>query len=82
MLTRLARWWLARKVRDVKITVVRAEECERCGALVSGDALHTIVSISDDDRELGIDGSTAVSADFCAEHCPGGCRRGCAKIEA
>jgi hypothetical protein len=49
-----------------------------CGRQVAGDDWHIIVAFQDDDEELGIQGGTAMSADFCAEHCPGGCRQGCA----
>lgn len=72
MLTRLARWWLHRKApRPVPV-----EECEVCGA----PADHRIVSGSDD-PVLGIhDGGTLLAADFCAKHCPGRCRAGCANM--
>lgn len=82
MLTRLARWWLARKVRDVEVVVIEAvEECETCGAELRGDDVHAIVAHFDD-AALGLDGSggTMGRADFCAEHCPGGCARGCATL--
>lgn len=79
MLSRLARWWLARAERRAAQPAEPPRlsgECI-CGAVVTGDDLHLIVAISDDDTALGIEGSTAMSADFCAEHCPGGCLRGC-----
>lgn len=70
MLTRLARWWLNRKAKPAQ----HLEECEVCG----GPADHRIVSGSEDDDVLGIiDGGTMMAADFCAEHCVGGCRKGC-----
>lgn len=73
VLSRLARWWLARKATPA--LTVRLEECEVCGE----PADHRIVSGYDDDTALGMgeSGGTMMAADFCAEHCPGGCRRGC-----
>lgn len=80
MLTRLARWWLARKDRRARRPA--EGECV-CGKLVSGRKLHLVVALSSDDASLGIEGGrTAVSADFCADHCPGGCTRGCVSSQA
>jgi hypothetical protein len=74
VLTRLARWWLARKVRKAGVEITVVDECEVCGE----PAVHRIVSGSQDDAALGItEGGTLMAADFCAEHCPGGCLRGC-----
>lgn len=57
----------------------RYEECERCGEV----ATHRVVSTGDDDERLGISqGGTMMSADFCAEHCPGRCLQGCARLSA
>ena len=87
MITRLARWWLNRKEQRAEPGAHTGEaysykgECI-CGAEVSGDDLHVVVALADDDAKLGIEGSTAMSADFCGEHCPGGCRLGCATIDA
>lgn len=78
MITRLACWWIDRKERR-KAPPPRHKhvgECI-CGRQVAGDDLHMIVSVSEDDKRLGIEGSTAVSADFCADHCPGGCELRC-----
>lgn len=84
MLTRLARWWIARSERrrapDVDARVVG--ECTTCAADLTADQRHTLVSLADDDAVLGIEGQTAMSADYCGGHCPGGCTRGCAKIAA
>lgn len=75
MLTRFARWWLARKERRQRRPA--EGECV-CGRQVSGKHLHRVVALSSDDAALGIEGGgTAMSADFCREHCPGGCTRGC-----
>lgn len=82
MLTRLARWWLRRSEarRDRRKPPMRPSlvgECI-CGKQVAGPNLHMVIAHSDDDADLGItDGGTAMSADFCAEHCPGGCVLGC-----
>lgn len=79
MLTRLARWWLARRERpEPARPAILSGECI-CGKAVIGDDLHLVVALSDDDAALGIEagGQTAMSADFCDEHCPGGCVRGC-----
>lgn len=59
----------------------RVDECV-CGLEVWGDALHLVVSAGEDDEHLGITGGrdgggTFMAAAFCAEHCPGGCLRGC-----
>jgi hypothetical protein len=54
-------------------------ECE-CGRVVSGTARHIIgVRFTDDALLAGgpVVGGTAMSADFCPEHCPGGCDKGC-----
>lgn len=83
MLTRLARWWLSRKERreSAPERPSLAGECI-CGRQLHGDDLHLVVALSSDDEALGIEGGrTAVSADFCAEHCPGGCLRGCVASE-
>lgn len=77
MLTRFARWWLARKVDRSAVVVSRVGECV-CGAEVSGDQLHTVIAAPEDDDDLGVGaGGTFMAADFCPEHCPGGCRQGC-----
>jgi hypothetical protein len=88
MIARLARWWLLRKGLAVELAPeddpLEPEywnpvgECI-CGLQVAGDDWHIVVAFSDDDDSLGMagDGGTAMSADFCAQHCPGGCRRGC-----
>lgn len=48
-----------------------------CGLLVGGDDLHRLVA-AQDDGALGIsEGGSFMSADFCADHCPGGCLQGC-----
>lgn len=58
---------------------VRRGECcaPGCGLEVAGDDLHVIASRGHDDGDIGMDVSggagTGVSAEFCAEHCPGGC---------
>lgn len=53
-------------------------ECER-GCEVPRDTAHVVFALADDDAALGIEagGQTAMSQDYCAEHCPGGCLRGC-----
>jgi hypothetical protein len=71
---RLLAWWRRRR----QPPTVRFEECE-CGALVAGDDLHLVVAVQDDDLLAAegmsiVGGGTAMSAAFCAEHCPGGCR--------
>jgi hypothetical protein len=83
VLTRLARWWLARRERRQRAPEAPrlAGECI-CGRELHGEDLHLVVAVSDDDSALGIDGHTAMSADFCAEHCPGGCTLGCVPSEA
>jgi hypothetical protein len=83
MLTRLARWWLNRTARREPPPSQyrpRVGECI-CGRQLAGEDLHVVVAAADDDQALGIEGQTAMSADFCSSHCPGGCLRGCAKIE-
>ncbi len=83
MITRLARWWLARKDRRPKVPAyVPSGECI-CGKVVTGEGLHVVVALQEDDvlAEAG-GGASAMSADFCVEHCPGGCMRGCATMEA
>lgn len=65
----LRAWWAARGRGPVG-------ECV-CGKEVRGRQLHVVAAVSTDDQALGIDGMTAMSADFCSEHCPGGCLRGC-----
>jgi hypothetical protein len=80
VLSRLARWWLARAERGRKPDpYVPSGECcaPGCGVEVRGDALHAVVELSTDDDALGIDGQTGMAADYCGEHCPGGCRHGC-----
>jgi hypothetical protein len=82
MLTRLARWWLARKERRAPGPppyVLRGECCAPgCGVALVDGQVHLVGARSTDDERLGIDtGGTAMSADFCAEHCPGGCQHGC-----
>lgn len=57
------------------------EECV-CGRLVARGSLehHLVVSIPGDDAALAggpVTGGSAVVADFCPEHCPGGCNQGC-----
>lgn len=84
MLTRLAHWWLARKEarHAPPKPAVLAGECI-CGKELHGDDLHLVVALSRDDAALGIEGGrTAMSADFCAEHCPGGCSQSCVPSEA
>lgn len=82
MLSRLARWWLRRaeakrEARRPPFKMTLPGECI-CGKEVAGPNLHMVIALSDDDASLGIkDGQTAMSADFCAEHCPGGCTQGC-----
>lgn len=75
MLSRLARWWLSRaERRAARRAPVWVAECETCEA----PAEHRLVAASGDDEALGItDGGTLMAADFCAEHCPGGCTLGC-----
>jgi hypothetical protein len=85
MLTRLARWWLARKERRAPGPppyVLRGECCAPgCGVALVDGQVHLVGARSTDDERLGIDtGGTAMSADFCAEHCPGGCVLGCADV--
>lgn len=85
MLTRLAAWWLARAERSrgaEPSVAVMSGECI-CGLEVAGDDLHLVVALSTDDAAIGVDGGgrTAMSADFCAEHCPGGCLLGCVRSE-
>lgn len=70
-MSRLLRWW-----RDRKRVV---GECE-CSAQLTRRQRHLVVATFDDDDELAGGssfGSTAMSADFCGRHCPGGCDRGC-----
>jgi hypothetical protein len=76
MISRLARWWLNRtKARPVP-EYLPLGECI-CGKRVAGADWHLIVA-GQDDQSLGIgDGGSFMSADFCADHCPGGCRQGC-----
>lgn len=74
-------WWLTRTIEVDETDVPgRTEQCE-CGRLISGPDLHLVVAGGDDDADLGIDtsggGGTFMSAAFCPEHCPGGCRHGC-----
>jgi hypothetical protein len=75
----LLRWWdrRRRRRRTGKATSERLEECV-CGLLVGGADLHLVVAVQDDDvlaaEGMAIMGAgTAMSATFCAEHCPGGC---------
>lgn len=89
MLSRLARWWLTRDVRrmlrrQAREPYVPQGECcaPSCGLYVEGDDLHRIVALSDDDAALGIEGQTGMAADFCDEHCPGGCLHGCVESAA
>lgn len=88
MLSRLARWWL-RRAEPVRPEDDPLEpeywnptgQCV-CGKHVSGPDWHIVVAIMDDDEDIGATyGQTAMSADFCSEHCPGGCRLGCVSVE-
>lgn len=45
--------------------------CQICGREVRGRALHE-VRRGQDDTEIS-DGGTWMAAEFCPEHCPGGC---------
>lgn len=53
--------------------------CEVCGIELRGPQLHEVIDAGVDDdgilttSEL-MGGGTAMVAEFCAEHCPGGCR--------
>lgn len=84
MLTGLARWWLDRAARRDAKRARRSVsgECV-CGKVVTGKDLHVVMARSTDDAALGIEGGmTAMSADFCKAHCPGGCQRGCPSVAA
>lgn len=68
-------WWLNRPRPEPPAPCF--DECERCGD--TGD--HMVVAEAGDDDAIGIDqGGTLMAATFCAEHCPGACRRGCAVV--
>lgn len=60
-------------------------ECPYCPPHTGMDPkkVHRLVRIySDDDEEVGIDErdkGTAVAAEYCKKHCPGGCMSGCKK---
>lgn len=50
--------------------------CETCGVELSGADLHEVVATFDD-SDLDVDtggGGTGIAAEYCAVHCPGGCR--------
>lgn len=53
--------------------------CEICGTELHGRQLHEVIDAGVDDdgilsaQEL-MGGGTAMVAEFCGEHCPGGCR--------
>lgn len=80
MISRLARWWLARHDKPA-LPPTPAETvgwccAPGCGAEVTGDDRHVVVAFPDDD--LGItEGATGMAAEYCPEHCPGGCNHGC-----
>ena len=53
--------------------------CEVCGDELHGPQLHEVIDADvDDDGALStqelMGGGTAMVAEFCAAHCPGGCR--------
>ena len=55
--------------------------CEVCGIELHGPQLHEVTDADvDDDGILTtgelMGGGTAMTAEFCGEHCPGGCRDG------
>jgi hypothetical protein len=87
MLSRLAKWWLLRTGEAVRLVEFDDPEVDDdgwnptgecvCGKQVAGADWHLVVAVAEDDAALGIDGGSAMSADFCADHCPGGCRWGC-----
>lgn len=53
--------------------------CEVCGDELHGDQLHEVTDADlDGDGALStqelMGGGTAMTAEFCGDHCPGGCR--------
>lgn len=59
----------------------RTEQCEVCGAEISIVVAHLVTDAFDDDHILAAKpafGGTGMSAAYCSNHCPGGCRQGCA----
>lgn len=47
-----------------------------CGIEVEGDSRHVVVEIPGD--VYAVEGvNTGMAAEYCLEHCPGGCRIGC-----
>lgn len=76
-MNRLRRWWRARR-RPIDAF---PDECQ-CGKVLTRAERHRVIDTGDDERLEITAGGTFMSADFCAEHCPGGCDRGCARIEA
>lgn len=61
----------------------RTEECEVCGAEISIVVAHLVTATFADDEKIGMaDGGTAMSAAYCSNHCPGGCRLGCEALSA
>ena len=58
----------------------RMQECEVCGK----PADHRLIAHATDDARLAggaVMGGTIMAADYCAEHCPGGCLQGCVASE-
>lgn len=57
-----------------------------CGRVMAagGPDHHIVTATFDDDAQLagGAIGSTGMSADFCPQHCPGGCNLGCPVLRA
>jgi hypothetical protein len=56
-------------------------ECE-CGRVLSAGTRdhHIVAALFTDDAHLAggaVEGGTAMVADYCPKHCPGGCNHGC-----
>ncbi len=67
---------------DTKSVFEVDRTCDACSTPLEGENHHQIVDRAIDDSEADIrknGGGTAMVADYCSEHCTGGCNRGCAE---
>lgn len=63
-------------VHAVLVPLGATEECSApgCGIEMPLDDAHLLVATFDE-PEFGMGAGTAMSAAYCADHCPGGCNR-------
>lgn len=64
-------WWQRRRAAR--------DWCDECQRPLREREVHTLAAV-DEVAVDGVLGGTAVSADYCAAHCPGGCHRGCEAV--